>query len=96
MEAKHSDDQLGRARVQSTPELEAYYNELEQLGAGALWTVANDIEPWEPRSSSVPMLWKYDNLRDLVLKSSELVTPCLLYTSPSPRDRQKSRMPSSA
>ena len=25
-----------------------------------------------------------------------LVVPCLLYTSPSPRDRQKSRMPSSA
>ena len=24
------------------------------------------------------------------------VNPCLLYTSPSPRDRQKSRMPSSA
>ena len=24
------------------------------------------------------------------------VIPCLLYTSPSPRDRQKSRMPSSA
>ena len=24
------------------------------------------------------------------------VSPCLLYTSPSPRDRQKSRMPSSA
>ena len=26
----------------------------------------------------------------------ELVDICLLYTSPSPRDRQKSRMPSSA
>src|SRR5674476_185938 len=25
-----------------------------------------------------------------------IVIPCLLYTSPSPRDRQKSRMPSSA
>ena len=25
-----------------------------------------------------------------------IVHPCLLYTSPSPRDRQKSRMPSSA
>ena len=24
------------------------------------------------------------------------IMPCLLYTSPSPRDRQKSRMPSSA
>ena len=27
---------------------------------------------------------------------SELLKSCLLYTSPSPRDRQKSRMPSSA
>ena len=25
-----------------------------------------------------------------------MLLPCLLYTSPSPRDRQKSRMPSSA
>ena len=25
-----------------------------------------------------------------------IIQPCLLYTSPSPRDRQKSRMPSSA
>ena len=70
-----SDDQYGRARVQDSDELKAYYKELETLGAGALWTVANDIEPWEPRSSSVPMLWKYDDLRELVLKSSELVTP---------------------
>ena len=31
--------------------------------------------------------------RDL---AAGLVTLCLLYTSPSPRDRQKSRMPSSA
>lgn len=75
MEAKHSDDVIGRARVQDSPELQAYYKELEALGAGALWTVANDIEPWEPRSNSVPMLWKYDDLRELVLKSSELVTP---------------------
>ena len=28
--------------------------------------------------------------------SQSIVSPCLLYTSPSPRDRQKSRMPSSA
>ena len=74
-ENNYSDDQYGRARVQDSDELKAYYKELETLGAGALWTVANDIEPWEPRSSSVPMLWKYDDLRELVLKSSELVTP---------------------
>ena len=33
---------------------------------------------------------------DLVVKSVIIVLICLLYTSPSPRDRQKSRMPSSA
>lgn len=75
MDNKYSDDQIGRARVKDTPELEAYYKELETLGSGALWTVANDIEPWEPRTSSVPMLWKYEDLRSLVLKSSELVSP---------------------
>ena len=31
-----------------------------------------------------------------VAGSSVRTLPCLLYTSPSPRDRQKSRMPSSA
>ena len=30
------------------------------------------------------------------VKVGDLVFVCLLYTSPSPRDRQKSRMPSSA
>ena len=33
---------------------------------------------------------------DLVPGLSRSPNPCLLYTSPSPRDRQKSRMPSSA
>ena len=28
--------------------------------------------------------------------TAEVMLDCLLYTSPSPRDRQKSRMPSSA
>ena len=32
----------------------------------------------------------------LVAKIKEAIYGCLLYTSPSPRDRQKSRMPSSA
>ena len=33
---------------------------------------------------------------DLVIVARDLPRFCLLYTSPSPRDRQKSRMPSSA
>ena len=42
----------------------------------------------------------YDTLADLNWAGFYLTVPskkgCLLYTSPSPRDRQKSRMPSSA
>ena len=38
-------------------------------------------------------IWDRTNKR---LVSSINNKPCLLYTSPSPRDRQKSRMPSSA
>ncbi|MGM1428365.1 cupin domain-containing protein [Sphingobacterium lactis] len=72
---KNKDDVYGRARVEDNEELKAYYSKLAELDTGALWTVANEIEPWEPISNSVPMLWKYDELRDLVLESARLVTP---------------------
>lgn len=66
---------VGRADVEDTPELLAYYEQLERLQTGALWTVANKIEPWQPKSDSVPVLWRYQELREHVLRSVELVTP---------------------
>ena len=36
------------------------------------------------------------NNKKMNYKEIKDILPCLLYTSPSPRDRQKSRMPSSA
>ncbi|MDB5526982.1 MAG: cupin protein [Devosia sp.] len=71
----HREDVAGRANVQDTPELLAYYDQLEALDAGALWTVANKIEPWQPKSASVPVLWRYRDLREHVLRSTQLVTP---------------------
>ena len=65
----------GRANVADTPELERYYAELEKFEAGALWTVANSIEPWFPKPKSVPVLWRYADLRPYVLRATELVTP---------------------
>ena len=73
--ANHRENVAGRANVEDTPELLAYYDELERLDTAALWTVANKIEPWQPRSSSVPILWRYADLRDHVLRSAELVSP---------------------
>src|SRR5439155_25975110 len=71
----HREGVAGRANVEDTPELLAYYDQLEKLEAGALWTVANKIEPWAPKSSSVPVLWRYEDLRAHVLRSVELVSP---------------------
>lgn len=72
---QYREEVAGRANVADTPELVAYYRRLHALGTGALWTVANKIEPWEPASTSVPMLWRYTDLREDVLRALELVTP---------------------
>ncbi|MCY4450666.1 MAG: cupin domain-containing protein [Immundisolibacterales bacterium] len=71
----YREDVIGRANVADTPELLAYYEELNTLDAAALWTIANRIEPWEPVSASVPVVWRYRDLREHVLRSIELVTP---------------------
>lgn len=72
---QYREDVIGRANVADTAELVAYYQELEAFDAGALWTVANKIEPWQPKSESVPVLWRYRDLREHVVRSVELVTP---------------------
>ena len=41
-------------------------------------------------------VFRYHTDRDNLLQMIYMIMACLLYTSPSPRDRQKSRMPSSA
>ena len=65
----------GRANVVDTPELKEYYADLEALDTGALWNVANAIEPWEPQSAARPLLWRYQDLRPHVLRALDLVTP---------------------
>ena len=47
-----------------------------------------DIVKWEPLVGETRL--------HFIVQSEQPSQTCLLYTSPSPRDRQKSRMPSSA
>jgi gentisate 1,2-dioxygenase len=65
---------IGRANVEDTPELEAYYRSLEGEALGALWTVANEIEPWHPQPKSIPTLWKWKNVEPFVRRAPELVS----------------------
>jgi len=65
---------VGRANVEDTPELEAYYRELEARELGALWNVANEIEPWFPQPKSVPTIWRWREIEPLVRRAPQLVT----------------------
>ena len=57
--------------------------------------VRRDEIPWLPRFISVT--WQYSKATyGDAFGPDPRIYSCLLYTSPSPRDRQKSRMPSSA
>ena len=55
----------------------------------------------EDKQDSLPSDTKIQQVASLLTDDTEpdfnqLLTACLLYTSPSPRDRTRSRMPSSA
>ena len=69
--------------------------ELAQAGAGS-------GSPYPPCIQALTTAWNELNdglgqLRDVAFRdASALLQDCLLYTSPSPRDRTRSRMPSSA
>ena len=69
------EDVAGRANVEDTPELTAYYDALEANQMGALWTVANKIEPWFPQPTSAPTLWRWEDVRPAILRAPDLVTP---------------------
>lgn len=69
------DNLMGRARVENDAALTAYYKDLDKYDTGALWTVANDIEPWEPKALSEPTIWRHADLREHILRSLDLVTP---------------------
>ena len=88
----------------SVVELADYIRERGELGAQVLNYYGGNIEDAKARFDEYA--GEYDSLADyaeeLTEQSGETIPErlapyiCLLYTSPSPRDRQKSRMPSSA
>ena len=66
---------------------------------------------WQDEETGAWILSRFDDVRHVLKHSSDfsskamgggetgplpLLTDCLLYTSPSPRDKRQSRMPSSA
>lgn len=57
-----------------TAQREAFYQELPQYGMGALWKVMASALTPEPRVKSVPALWRWQDVRRLILRAGELMT----------------------
>ena len=53
-------------------------------------------DPETIRFNGMPLSAIENGIADYVMVASEIPYDCLLYTSPSPRDRTRTRMPSSA
>ena len=66
-------------------------NSNEILGDGG--RIAQRLENYEQRQQQLDMA---DAVAQAIANKNHLVVDCLLYTSPSPRDKRQSRMPSSA
>ena len=94
-------DKKGRVSVPAS--FRSYLSNLGYNGMVCYPSFNNQsIEAWpqnriEKISNSIEALNPFEEKKDFFATSilSESIN-CLLYTSPSPRDRQKSRMPSSA
>ena len=68
------------------------------LSKSSLWELNGcSLYKWRyaPKQTTTKAM-NHGSLIDVITTTPELIGDCLLYTSPSPRDRQKSRMPSSA
>ena len=93
------DDSTQKEWKERKDKIEGYYREMGQVGTPNNEKVSSIIVAKSGDKLIVQFSdgdgILYEIIEDLV-SPLRMIKTCLLYTSPSPRDRQKSRMPSSA
>jgi gentisate 1,2-dioxygenase len=62
-------------KPESSAERREYYQRLEQKHAAPLWEVLGELIPAQPRSTASPALWRYQEMRSLLLEAGRLITP---------------------
>ena len=58
----------------TSPERKALYERLDQKNTAPLWEVLGTLVTPEPRPACVPALWRYDEVRLLLMEAGRLIT----------------------
>ena len=91
--------------MESTPEklglIEKYFSDFTPKQTAQFAGLEELYKDWNSKINvvsrkDIESIYLHHVLHSLSIAAMANFEPCLLYTSPSPRDRQKSRMPSSA
>jgi gentisate 1,2-dioxygenase len=61
-------------KPETTPERREFTERLGRKNAAPLWDVLGEIVPPVPRPASVPALWRYEELRPLLMEAGKLIT----------------------
>ena len=95
-------DELDRSTQREAATVELVNQFTEQTNFESAWAWALNLDPGPARTNSLlTVIKKIDQIQStsaaqLWMQDEALSQICLLYTSPSPRDKRQSRMPSSA
>ena len=61
-------------KPQTSPERQAFYERLDRIHTAPLWEVLNRLVTPEPKPAIEPALWKYDDVRALLMEAGRLLT----------------------
>jgi gentisate 1,2-dioxygenase len=61
-------------KPQVTAERQEFYKKLAKKAAAPLWEVLADIVTVKPKPVGVPALWRYDELRPLLMEAGDVIT----------------------
>jgi gentisate 1,2-dioxygenase len=61
-------------RPSRRPERRAFYNRIDKQNMTALWTVMGALITPEPKSTCVPAVWRFGEIRSAMLEAGKLIT----------------------
>src|SRR2546428_9501886 len=61
-------------KPETSPEFLEFYERLDKKNAAPLWESLGELVPVKPRPKCVPALWRYNEIRPLLMEAGRLIT----------------------